>query len=222
MEPFSYESEIPSEDFVGWCVRDRDQLTTDFLILRPSYAGLPPALWVEELLGALDYKVAFCPMEAEQLGLCDLANRHVFVNSRAGDKKIDKHYRSSTLAHELGHIRLHEKEIQEIVCHDDDLSRSRRYRREREADAYASIFLVCPSELEQHPLAQNIQEARSAGQNIPSSVIWSSIYRLAQAFAVSPTMMMRRLLDLDWIEKTPSRSKARKTNLQIKGRAYYD
>lgn len=223
MDPFTYEEEISSENFLAWCVRDSAQLKSDFLTYRPCYQGQPPALWVEPLLGALDYKVLFCSMNEGQLGLCDMVNQNIFVTSRSdGKRKVDKHYRSSTLAHELGHIRLHESELRKDVCSDDDSWHSRSRYREREANTYASHFLVCRTELEQSPLVQELLESRSARQELSSSRIWTIIYRLAEAFAVSPTMMMRCLLELDWIEKDPNPNKTRPTELQLKWRTYYD
>ncbi len=223
MEPFSYEEEISDENFLAWCVRDSAQLKSDFLTYRPCYQGQPPALWVEPLLGALDYKVLFCSMNEGQLGLCDMANQHIFVTSRSdGKRKVDKHYRSSTLAHELGHIRLHEAELRTVVCSDDDFWRSRRSKREREANTYASHFLVCRTKLEQSPLVRDLLESRSTGQEMSSSEIWTVVYRLARAFAVSPTMMMRCLFELGWIEKDPDIPKTRPSKLQLKRRTYHD
>lgn len=212
MDPNQYDDELRTEELVGWCIRDRDQLRKEFFVLHPGYEGLPPALWVESILGALGYRVAFRPMGKRELGLCDVENRQVFINV-----ELDIVRRHSTMAHELGHARLHERELKGLAFGGQVVKRAQQ--RENEANVYAAIFLVCRDELERHDLVCDLLKSRRAGDDMESDELWRAVYKLAKDFHVSPTLMMKCLFGFGWIEKVPARRGSRRKNdLKLKRR----
>ena len=208
MDPFNYEGGMRREEFVKWCVADRDQLTEEFFILRPDNEGSPPSLWVEELLEVLGYKVCYQPMSPNQLGLYDAQNGLIFVNSKLNNGRRDADLRRrSTLAYELSHTRLHAREMQERAFADFngdhyETSRSRSRNRETEAYLYAAMFLVPRAQLESQEAAQLILESRHCREQLSPDVLKDSVGTLARAFYVSPAFMRRCLIDLGWLKRT--------------------
>lgn len=196
------------ESFVQWCANDRDRLTEEFFIMRPDNEGTPAALWVEELLEVLGFKICYQPMAANQLGLYDAENGLIFINSKLNGGRADtERRRRSTLAHELAHTRLHEREMQQRAFVDFNGerhygSRSRYRIRETEAYQYAAIFLVPRQQLENQEASHLLRDARHYRQQLPSEEIRQAVNSLAAAFHVSPSFMRRCLIDLGWLKKT--------------------
>lgn len=215
---------LDKETVVEWCCRDRDRLSEKMMIQYPHLQGQPPAFWVEDLIMSLcQFRVYDRPLPRGQLGLCDMANKVVLMNSEMN--KFVHHktnlvaLRRSTLAHELGHIQLHQGEFDsQFVSHHETYAQSRdprAFQKEMEADLYAAIFLVPKEWLLQHHHAQGLIRARADGRPMNSSFIWKAVYRLAYVFGVSPTMMRRCLIEFGWIERLRDRDGGRQ-NLRLR------
>lgn len=207
---WDFDDGVDVDTIVDWCVQDRDQLVTEFFQVRPQYRDKPAALWLEQFLDLLEIGVRDCVLAPGQLGLCDLSLKIIFINSRMADfvhhKTDQAALRASTLAHELGHIRLHlgEEEKNTFVSsyrRSSQFHHPRAYQREREADLYAALFLVPLKELQEHRVSQNFLEHREERRHLSAVTIWKGIYRLARDFHVSPTLMKRCLFELGWIER---------------------
>lgn len=69
-------------------------------------------------------------------------------------------------------------------------------RREREADLYASTFLIPEAMLEEQRAMQRMRRALSEERELFSNYLWRLTYELARVFRVSPTMMKNRLVYL--------------------------
>ncbi|MBI3927923.1 MAG: ImmA/IrrE family metallo-endopeptidase [Armatimonadetes bacterium] len=93
---------------------------------------------------------------------------------------------------------------------DPAASRSREEsRREREADRYASIFLIPERMLEERSELRRMRRALSEERELSSEYLWSLTYGLARFFRVSPTMMKKRLMDLELVEQPGERRELR-------------
>ena len=112
MQIWDLDDGVDIKSIVSWCARDREELVEDFFFRCPQYEGQPSALWIEAFLDVCGIKVRDCPLALGQLGLCDIRQKIIFINSQMDEfvhhKTNLKALRASTLAHELGHIRLHE------------------------------------------------------------------------------------------------------------------
>ena len=201
---------VDVETVVRFCAQDRELLATDFFCLHPEFEDKCAALWLDELLDLCGVKVRDCPLSAGQLGLCDLSQNMIFINSKLDfvHKKTNlKALRASTLAHEFGHIRMHSGEEQGSIfvsyLHSNvQFYHPRSYQREREANLYAALFLAPLKELEAHKVSKNFLRYRQEKRDLSSSTIWKGVYRLAHDFCMTPTLMKVYLLELGWLEKT--------------------
>lgn len=188
---------------------DRDLLLMRYDQLYPAQKDWTPSRKVEGILtDVCRFHVVDEPLPFCQLALCDFANRLVIVNSDMGsfahrEASVDL-LRRSTLAHELGHIRLHLNEVTQCHTLDHQGGRhfrdSRWYQKEREADLYSGLFLVPLKSLLKEAPIQNLLRCKVERHPIPSSSLWKLIYRYASIFEVSPSLMKRCLVDLGWIE----------------------
>lgn len=209
---------------VSWCTRDREELAGDFFFAHPQFEGQPAALWLERFLDLCGIMVRDCPLALGQLGLCDIRERMIFINSRMHEFVHHKTnltaLRTSTLAHELGHLRLHEGEETEPVFVSSYpqsmmIHHPRAYQREREADLYGALFLVPLKHLKAHKNARTIQEHRKERESLSSVTLWKSVYRIAGDFHVSPTLIRRCLMELGWIESVNNKRGGRE-NLRLR------
>jgi hypothetical protein len=164
------------------------------------------------LLDVCDFHVIDRPLSKGQLALCDFGRQTVSVNSemsRFVHHKTDlQALRWSTLAHELGHIRLHLEEMTEgcFISYypgTRQFADGRSYQKEREADMYSNVFLIPKTELLGERQVQSILNHRTAGKELGSGTLWKYVYQLAQTFKVTPTLMKRCLQELGWLEQGP-------------------
>ena len=90
-------------------------------------------------------------MPHAQLALCDFGSRIISLNSEMS--KFVHHktdffgLENSTLAHELGHLRLHREEFAETAAANyyrgaSSDKENRHFQKEYEADLYLAVFLV--------------------------------------------------------------------------------
>ena len=206
------------------CRSDRD-LLLDALVRRfgpVSQGPLFPAEVIDDVLTeVMGYELVDEELPKGQLAVCDFERRRVTVTTRLADNVHPKTdlvaLANSTKAHELGHIRLHTEEIlhtdratpdlfgeapvRVLVTYRDELRKARlsaaERRREREADLYASIFLVPDRLLEEQPAMLRLRKAVARQEDLSPRYLWRLTYDLARTFRVSGTLMKNRLVDLE-------------------------
>lgn len=211
------------------CRKDRDFLLAELERLYPGRSrSKKPAEVIDDVITeVLDFHLVEMPLPRGQLAVCDFDERTVFLSTRMAEAVRPNTdlvaLANSTKAHELGHIRLHERAFFEgvdrssgvlfpdleatfkkrLVTYRDEerprLSALER-RREREADFYAAVFLVPETLLEERSEVRNIRRALARGGSLSSSYLWRLTYSLARWFVVSPTLMKNHLVDLGLLE----------------------
>lgn len=204
---------------------DRDDLLGRLFLLYPELEGSRPSELVEDVLVDIcGFHVVDEPLGPGQLALCDFSNRTVIVNSELEQNMHHKAnvelLRQSTLAHELGHIRLHADEVAEgctlhYLGSSGEFIDSRSYQKEREADLYAGVFLVPLEELLRQHSVQNLLRNKRDHRQMSVGTLWNLIYRLASQFKVSPTLMKRCLLELGWLRQS-SQQKGGRRELEVR------
>lgn len=189
---------------------DRDELLGELNLLYPRLEAAAPSEKVEIVLTDIcGFHVVDEPLCFGQMALCDFSNRVVIVNSEMDrfvpDKERRDMLRPSTLAHELGHIRLHADEIAEgytvhFYGESGRFTDSRSFQKEREADLYAGLFLVPLEELLTQRSIQSLLRNKMKKKQMRSGSLWNLVYKYAEMFKVSPSLMKRWLVDMGWIE----------------------
>lgn len=196
---------------------DCEHLLDELHLKYPHLVDLPPALKVEDvLLDICKFHVIDIPLPLGQIALCDFSTSTVIFNSELKLEDGDiQHLRHGTLAHELGHIRLHQEEISEEfqAGYSEFLGivvDPRSYQKEREADLYASLFLMPLSRLLKEPEVQKMLRNLKDRKAMGSGVLWKLVYRLAAKFQVSPAFVKRSLRDFGWVSECPQNSRGRR------------
>lgn len=198
------------KSLVNWCTEDRERLADDFFLHRPNWEGKPASYWLEEMLELCGVQVRDCPLPPKQLGLCDLRENFVFINSEMKSfvhhRTNLKALRASTLAHELGHVRLHQDEddSQVFVNNYQDkntFQHPRAFQREREADLYAALFLVPLPQLKEHRVAKRFRRYREQKRQISSYTLLNGIGELSRHFRVTRSLIQRYFIELGWIQR---------------------
>ena len=201
---------LDRESVLEWCRLDRDRLTEKMMRRYPQFRGQPPSAWIEDLIVSVcAFRVHDHPLPKGQLGLCDVANKLVLINSTmeqfVGPDVDLEALRCSTLAHELGHIQLHQGEIESQFVSRygrwESTDDPRTFQRECEADLYAAVFMVPKDLLVLHPKTIAILKARRDEKPIRPSILLKYVYELANAFGVSSTLMRRSLQERGWLEQ---------------------
>ena len=206
---FCQRNDLTRKELIEKARRDRDELTERMTICYPEAVGRPPACWVEDLIVSLcAFRVADYPLPKGQLGLCDVSNRLVLMNSEmsqfVGETVDLNHLRPSTLGHELGHIRLHADELTSQFI--TKYGRWAQYRdprliqRENEADVYAAVFLVPGGMLVDHARGREIYDAWRAHRQIRPGWLERIIRELAADFGVTSSLMRRSLVMRGWVD----------------------
>ncbi len=206
------------------CRLDREHLLDTFAqrFGTETKGLLIPAAVVDDIItDVLNYELVDEELPSGQLAVCDFERRRVTVTTRLADFVHPNTdlvaLANSTKAHELGHIRLHKEEILRtdratpdlfgeapvlmLVTYRDELRAARltpsQRRREREADLYASVFLIPERVLEEQPAMIRLRRAVERREELSSRYLWRLTYDLARTFRVSGTLMKNRLVDLD-------------------------
>jgi hypothetical protein len=207
------EGEVPSrEELIEQARLDRDTLSERFLLSYPDFRELPPAAWVEDLIVSIcGFRVCDFPLPRGQLGVCDVANRLVLVNSDMPEfvpRVVDlKALRAATLGHELGHIRWHADELRSrfVTCYGrwNQVQDSRLRQREEEAELYAAVFMVPGKLLVGHQVGQEIYQAWRKGDPVRRGRADRAVRELARHFGVTRALMRRSLAERGWISALP-------------------
>lgn len=194
---------------------DRDERLEDLYELYPRLRGTMPADLVESVITDVClYFIDERSLPTAQLAVCDIGSRKIKFNSRmiefVDSKKVNLlALRRCTMAHELGHVRLHQDEMEQRTYisfqGNGRFQDSRAYQKESEAELYATVFLVPRELLESNALFQDLVEARRNDKELRSGQLWYKVYRLCDVFGVTPTMMCRSLEIYRWIVKEPAK-----------------
>ena len=153
---------------------DREQLL--LALRRQGVRRWVPAQLVREAILHCNWRIERAMgMESELLGLCDAEARAVRVpvdfRQRLRVPETAAAVMNETLAHELGHIRLHARQMLEQT--------TKKRAWEREADDYARVFLVPLVTLMTRFPMRKLLEADTAPQR------WAQLLRLACEFRVT-------------------------------------
>lgn len=211
------------EEMMAYCVRDRDLLYEKVFEKREDFHDSIPADFLRFTIRSVcRFRVAPRALLKGQLGLCDFTSKLVYYSSKM--KESAKHQNTnieglvnSTLAHELGHIRLHSDEIEERYLGNSEYQPDERFdQREAEADLYAAIFLVPGRLLVKQSQAQLLRKWHLDGSQPKSARIWKQVCDLARIFKVTPTLMKRCLLEVGWFEECDHTKKGDRKGLRMK------
>jgi hypothetical protein len=203
-----YES-LHLEAVIDWCRSDRDLLIEKMMRRYPQFRGLPPSAWIADLIPALcGFRVADHPLPRGQLGLCDMANRLVLVNSQMKSfvhRSVDlAALHACVLGHELGHIQMHQGELERQFVSSygrwEAVEDGRTMQREQEAELYASVFMVPRELLRLQPMTRVILQACRGEGKLSSLQLKDGIAELAKAFGVTRALMTRSLEARGWVE----------------------
>jgi len=144
-----------------------------------------PAEVVREAIRVSRFRITFGKVESEtDLAYCDAEARRVVICKDFAAKLqcpwVAHQVRNFTLAHELGHIRLHAHLLRagEWEAHWED-----------EATFYARVFLIPRQLLMKRPETGGLLGARLASQD----ELWEYVLSLAEAFCVSGKFMVHTL-----------------------------
>lgn len=201
--------DLSRDEVVQWCRRDRDELSEKMMSVYPEFEGQAPSAWVEDLIFSLcGFRVHDYPLPKGQLGLCDVANKLILLNSEMSGfvgKSIDlKALRTSTLGHELGHVRMHSGELEALFVSRhgrwERVRDARLYQRETEANLYAAVFLVPGNMLVRHPRGLEIYNAWKERRALKPGWLRKLVQELAADFGVVPAVMRRSLEERRWLD----------------------
>ena len=206
---------LSRKEMLARCARDRDDLFAELYALRPQFAEQRPSKFLKAAIRTVcGFRVAPRVLFPGQLALCDFQSKIVYYNSNlesfVNQKTSLAGLVNSSLAHELGHIRLHTDEMKSRhtesyhfpdgqVTHVDN----RDFQREQEADLYAAVFLVPGRFLVQEKSAQQIYKWHKERKWVKSPQLWKLVYGLARDFEVTPSLMRRCLMEVGWIACDP-------------------
>lgn len=166
------------------CVADCRQLLARVRRKHPRPYGVPAEV-VREAIAVAGYTIAFAEMEDESdLAHCDAEARRVIVLKDFGLKLecpwVAHRVLNFTLAHELGHARLHAAQLR---------AGDWQPHWEEEATYYARVFLVPRYLLYNRPEMERLLAAPRNDQE----ELWGHVLDLADTFCVSGKFMAHTL-----------------------------
>lgn len=217
LSSITFEGHVDDEDRIRIYAEDRDLRLEELHCLYPRLGRhLFPSELVESVITDIcHYAIEERPLPRAQLALCDVQARKIRVNSRVRDfvdiKKVNLlALRRSTMAHELGHVRLHQDEMEQRTFLSSygaggRFEDPRARQKEFEADLYGAVFLVPLERLKQTAAFQALEKARLDERKLKSGQIWMRVYQLSDIFGTTPTLMCRSLRVYGWLRQKPSR-----------------
>lgn len=214
------DQEVDGDLMLRHCEQDREDLLCRLADMFGLESGILPSAIVEDVLvDVCGYSLLESSLSDKQLAFCDLVQQRVVVSLRISEAAAAKEPRTlalrrSTLAHELGHIRLHQDEVQSrsfLSCEGPGAgySHPRRFQMENEAEFYAAVFLVPRDRLGEHKAVQAMMKAIREKRTWSSRYLWRAVYELARRFEVTPTLMVRSLSQYGLLKKTFSKQQGR-------------
>jgi Zn-dependent peptidase ImmA (M78 family) len=183
---------------------EKYKIATDAILLRKemgedSFSPIDIFSMVSE---QNDITLTFFPMSERLSGICikNDKNKVVAINSNMSYGR-----QRFTLAHELCHLYYH-GDFGSIVCQ-KDIEASRKDEKEKEADIFASFFLL-PQEALQQYLKNNV--------NSKTELEVDDVVRLEQYFGISRQAILYRLVSDRFLDKVKSENM--KTNIILSAR----
>ena len=120
LSSLSLPHDISLSDRICIYAQDRDELLERLYERYPQLRGLYPSALVENVItDVCHYFISERPLPKGQVALCSVGSRHVvYFNSRLADfvdsEKVNlEALRCTAMAHELGHVRSHQDEMEE-------------------------------------------------------------------------------------------------------------
>lgn len=192
-------TELRTMSLLERCRRDRDHLLGECRRRLGAPPDLVPADWLEDVISEIvDYDLVQRALAEGLMAECDLDRREIALTTRlAACVRPNTDLvglRNSTLAHELGHIRLHEDELRAVGCRNLPLEDPGYHRREDEANLYAATFLVPERMLWARPEMVRLLSLHASGQTLPSEELWELVLELSRAFRVTGSLIRRLLV----------------------------
>lgn len=171
--------------------QDRESVLTGCL-QRSRRKFRVPAQMLDEAIRGEGYTIEHCSrVQPGVLGYCNVQTRRVVLPQdfahRLDFPSSWRQVMRATLAHELGHIRLHSEKMRAGML---------EASWEDEANLYAQVFLVPREQLQQHPAL----DALLAGDEQHQRALWRLVLSLANHFKVSRSFMVHSLRLYGWIE----------------------
>jgi Zn-dependent peptidase ImmA (M78 family) len=198
---------LDSAAWLHFCETDRAQL-----LARCSTPAARPADVLDEIIEeVLGLSLVIGPMTTPHLGQFNHDRSCIFINSRMADlvrpNTFIEGLTNSTKAHELAHLRIpqHEHDVRAARRRGEPLSPELEALHEAQADSYAGIFLVPTLALWAMPAVSRLLDAQSQSAVLPSDELWRVVANLARSFAVTGSLMARRLEHLGLVEKYSDR-----------------
>lgn len=206
--------EVSVADFVRRCARDRNSLIRALQRRYDGLEGKPPSELVADIIfDVCHWTIVERRLHFDQQAYSDFQNRKIRMSNRLDLMALDEEqtplaFRRCALTHELGHIRLHGPEIcsmefRSYLGPDQGYDDPRHPQKEREAEAYAAIFLVPLGPLRRTEQAGRLESAIQEGRNMEAPEIWSLVRPLARAFGVTAAMMARGLACHGYLQPMP-------------------
>lgn len=145
-----------------------------------------PAQVLSQAILSQGYTIERCPqVPAGMLAYCAFRQRRVVLPTdfaqRLDYPKSWRQVMRATLAHELGHIRLHSEQV---------VGGASDPGWETEANLYAQVFLVPRQQLLRH---SSLEALLARGQAKTQSQLWTDVLELAKHFKVSGGFMVHSL-----------------------------
>lgn len=219
---FSFDTVLDFGDLLKEAVQDRNRLLEAVCEIYPRFSGRSPAELVADVIfDVCHWAIVHNDLGFHQRAYCDFSSRRVFVNSNlskiAKRLKVDlTALKRTTLGHELGHIRLHQAEMEQRdfrshlgpgMGYDD----SRSYQRENEAELYAAVFLVPREQLLESGLVRDLQEYQrnptafnAADVKDLTKELKAINQALSTLFGVTPCLMSRALEAYRFVDRKSS------------------
>lgn len=218
LSSLSLPHDISLSDRIRIYAADRDELLERLFERYPKLRGRYPSELVQNVItDVCHYFISERPLPRGQMALCSVGSRRViYLNSRLSEFVAQGQVNlvwlvAFVLCHELGHVRVHQDEMEEgeFISYQEDgrFRDARAYQKEDEADLYAAVFLVPLELLEAAPPFQELVEARAQERSLGSGMLWAKVYKLCAIFGVPPTLMCRSLEIYGWIVKEPRKRK---------------
>ena len=212
-----YDGPVDLSEMLRLCGAERDRLIRQVVRRLPELDGLSPAEMVEDiLLDVCQFSVFDEPLPVGQLAICDMGQQVVIVNSemdRFVKEKVNLlALRRTTLAHELGHVILHQEEINQRTFRSfhhglQGFVDTRAFQKEEEANFFSAVFLVPMERLKLTTAFKALERARLEERPLKSGHLWKTVYQLCEIFGTTPTLMCRSLRIYGWLQQKPSRQR---------------
>ena len=154
-------------------------------VLRENFITKPP-IPVTELVKNYGYGVAEMELPSDVAGFVNLEKKVIFVNVSDSENR-----KAFTIAHELGHIKLHAEELQKNpdigILYRHPLGRKNSDEKEQEANCFAASLLVPRSMFDQ--ISERYKDVLTKENKIDF---------MSQIFGVSPEVIGYRMRDFSF------------------------